>query len=159
MIAARYKALYLTYFNSFVRSVERWSDIILALTSSGAVAGWLLWQQLPWVWAAIIGLAQLIKVLKPHLPFLKEQQRLAASYVFYQQQYYHYECLWEDMEAGGLSDEELRQRYRDIKSRQLEEDERSAHFRVHEYRFLVRKTERDWREDLRNNYQIETNYE
>lgn len=159
MIAARYKAIYLSYFNSYIRSLDRWLEGLLVLASSGAIAGWLIWQHLPWLWAAIIGAAQLVKVLKPYLPFLKERDQLAASYVFYQQQHFHYECLWEDIESEKYGDEELRQRYLDIKSRQLEEDERTSHFLVPEYNFLVRKTERQWKEYLKTNHQIERNHE
>lgn len=154
MIGARYKAIYLSYFNSYIRSLDRWLEGLLVVASSGAIAGWLLWQHLPWLWAAIIGAAQLIKVLKPHLPWLKEREQLAASYVFYQQQHYHFECLWEALEAETEAEEATRTRYLDLKAKEVEENERTAHFRVPEWRLIVRKTERDWQQYLQTNHQV-----
>lgn len=159
MIAARYKAIYLSYFNSYIRSLDRWLEVLLVITSSGAVAGWLLWTHVPWLWAAVIGAAQLVKVIKPFLPFLKEKDQLAASYVFYEQQHHAYEQLWDALEFGDSNEAEIKEAYERLKDQGLQEVERTAHFRVPEWAFLVNKTERLWSEYLRTNHQTERQYE
>ncbi len=159
MIAAQYKAIYLSYFNSYIRSLERWLEGILVVASSGAVAGWLLWTHLPWLWATIIGTAQLIQVLKPIVPFLKEYDQLATSYVFYKQQHFAYEQLWELLETEDSNAKEVRDLYLKLKAKELEEVERTAHFRVPEYKLIVKQTERDWQEYLQINHQIQSNNE
>ncbi len=159
MIAARYKAIYLSYFNSYVRSMDRWLEGLLVVASSGAVAGWLVWTHLPWLWAAIIGLSQLVKVVKPYLPYLKEKDQLAASYVFYEKQHHAYERLWFSLENGRAEESAVFEEVQSLKDHGLEEIERTAHVKVPEWDFLVQKTEADWQEYLRTNHQTERHHE
>ena len=154
MIAARYKAIYLSHFNSFMHRFERLLGMITAVAASGMVGSWVLWRDIPWVWAAIIAIAQLTKALKPRLPFLSDQKLLLEMYVFYQQHHHDWECFWEEMAANKFEEDALRDHYFDLKASVLEEDARTAHLHIPEWRFVVRKAERDFQLYLQTNHQV-----
>jgi hypothetical protein len=65
--------LYRNHLGRRVQSVE----IIKAVASSGSIGAWVIWQQYPFIWAAIIAAAQVLDALKGVFPFTREHR--AAS--------------------------------------------------------------------------------
>ena len=49
----------------------RWVEIVKAVASSGGVAGWVVWRDLPFLWTTIIAAAQLLDALKTVFPFAR----------------------------------------------------------------------------------------
>lgn len=151
MIEAKYKAIYLVYFNSFVRTGDRMIEGLIILTSSGGIGGWLIWQDIPYVWAALIGAAQLTKLLKPVLPFLKEKEELADAYRFYEDHYLEYEELWDAMERSSLS-EDVSVAYYRLRRKEVEQVGRMKDLRVPGFFLIRRQTERIWNQFLQLNF-------
>jgi hypothetical protein len=154
MIAAKYKAIYLSYFNAFVRNGDRLLEAVVVITSSGGIGGWLVWVHIPYLWASMIGAAQIVKLLKPLLPFLKDMDDLADIYFFYEELHLEYEKLWMVLEVEGCTEEEITRRYFALRDHELEHQKKIRHFKVPRYKKLDKKTEADWKEYLRLNYQL-----
>lgn len=55
--------------------IDRGTKIILAITSSSSIAGWAIFQEYAFIWAAIIATAQVLTAISPHLPY---KQRIKA---------------------------------------------------------------------------------
>lgn len=157
MIAAKSKAIYLSYFNAFVRNGDRFLEGVIIITSSGGVGGWLIWDQVPFAWACLIGAAQAVKLLKPLLPFIKDANELAHTYYFYEELHLEYDKLWESMEAEENTDDEIKQKYFALRDNELNQQKKIKHLKVPRLKRFNRKTETDWNEYLRINYQYDTN--
>lgn len=58
------------------RTYDKILNIILAITSSGSIASWAIWDELAIYWGGLIALSQLITALKPLFPFHKHVHTL-----------------------------------------------------------------------------------
>ena len=155
MITAKYKAMYLLNFNSYVRSADRWLEGLIVMTSSGGVGGWLMWQEIPWLWAVIIGSAQVVKLLKPLLPFIKDKEKLAEAYVFYEKLHLDYEKAWSNWQETR-DQASAKRAYFDLREKEVKELANTQHLKVPEYRSIRYRTERTWKKFLSQHYAIQS---
>jgi hypothetical protein len=108
---AKFKADYLCELS---KRASTWGNIysaFLALSSAGSVAAWAVWDQFPYVWAAIVALSQVLHVAKPYIPFLryeKEYMELCFKYEFL---FLKYEKLWFRYEKAAEDEECLEQEF------------------------------------------------
>ena len=49
--------------------------MLSAIAASSAIGGWVIWQQLSFIWAVVIATSQVLNAVKPQLPY---RSRLAA---------------------------------------------------------------------------------
>ena len=70
-ISIKFKTCYFRRYNARSQTINRVLLVICAFTSAASVASWGLWEYLPWLWAALVMLAQLITVFSPHFYFSK----------------------------------------------------------------------------------------
>lgn len=57
-----------------MKRYQKWdlaANIFLVITTSSSVAAWTFWKELPVLWALIIGLSQLLTIIKPYFLFPK----------------------------------------------------------------------------------------
>ncbi len=151
MIIAKYKAVYLSYFSSYIRSGDRLIHMLIVLTSSGGVGGWLIWKEIPYVWAVMIGAAQLLSVVKPFLPFLKDQVNYAKTVQFYEELHLSYDKLWTELkrfENLGKAGKE----FYTLRDKEVSYFKPSHQFYTPRWKSVDRKTETDWNEYLKQNY-------
>ena len=103
----RYRLIYISeYYNQCVW-VQRLINVILAITSSGAVAAWAVWQEFPVVWAGVIAVSQVITAVKPLLPY---EKRIATIYDMINQLTgicNEIEAKWYYVANGSLSEEDI----------------------------------------------------
>src|ERR1700679_567281 len=81
-------ALYTDFYHAATERIDRWISGLTALTSSSAVAGWVLWREtitvwglsisLNFVWMFLIMIAQVINALKEHFPYKKRLLSLST---------------------------------------------------------------------------------
>ncbi len=127
----RYRLIYINeYYNQCIW-IQRAINILLAITSSGAVAAWAVWKEFPVVWAGIIAVSQVITAVKPLLSYEKRieiihgminQMTLLCDEIeskwFYvangsmtEQEindlYYQYEKKWSDIETNSLKGDSI----------------------------------------------------
>lgn len=72
----KFKGYYIALLIEKYQKRERTLNIILAIASSGSIAAWAVWQELPFMWGGIIALSQIITVIKPYLPYAKYVKEL-----------------------------------------------------------------------------------
>ena len=49
-------------------------SIFLALASATSVTTWAIWDKFPLVWASIVAFSQILHIIKPHIPFVKNNR-------------------------------------------------------------------------------------
>lgn len=91
--------LYRNRVGRWVRGVE----IVKAVASSGAIAGWVVWRNIPLVWAFIIAAAQLLDALKNVFPFARIHKASSDLTVALELLCFDAEDEWESIRAGGMS--------------------------------------------------------
>jgi len=84
LLDSKYKYFTLDLLTAKYYKYDRNLNIFLAFTSSGSVAGWAIWKEIPWLWGIIIIASQLVIVLKPYFPFSKYSKEFSEKYVLLQ---------------------------------------------------------------------------
>lgn len=106
---------YLELYLEKTERIERGLNIILAIASSGSIAGWAIWQKYQIAWAFVIALSQLIHAIKPHLPFSKRLKALNALTNDLESLFLSMENHWFNVSEGRLSEEEIHKLHMQIK--------------------------------------------
>ena len=96
--------------------------VLRAVASSGGIAGWVVWRELAFAWAAIIAAAQLADAVKDVFPVTAQHQ--AAIELTMKLEALLIEALfeWESVFAGKFTDGEITERQRKLMERQHEAD-------------------------------------
>lgn len=67
----KFKGFILSLLVSRYQKMDRNLNIFLAIASSGSIAVWAIWKELPLFWSSIIAISQVVTVIKPHFPYSK----------------------------------------------------------------------------------------
>jgi hypothetical protein len=98
------------YLNEYYEKSNKYDRIIssfLALASSSSIAGWVIWNQIGFIWAFIIAISQAIHAIKQYLPFKKRMASLSKLMDLMDRLYIFAESRWYEVSEGKLSDEEI----------------------------------------------------
>lgn len=112
--------LYRNHLAHWVRAVE----IIKAVASSGAIAGWFAFGAYKLVWGCVIAAAQLLDVLKDVFPFAKLHKQAANLSVALELLLIDAEDEWEKIHIGKIDDEAIIERRTRLRKLQLEAEQR-----------------------------------
>ena len=69
----RFALIYYSKYYSFVSKLERSVYIFCSAISCGSVAGWFVWGKVPFLWATLIAISQIITVSWPLLPYSRRR--------------------------------------------------------------------------------------
>lgn len=152
-IRTKYQALYLSHFNAHIRTFDRIANIIIAIASSGTIGAWLIWKQYPIIWASILGISQVINIIKPLLPYLKDKEALAESYIFYETLHLDYERLWIEYEADE-DEQTATSKYLQLKDKELQVIDKLKSIKVNNYKKIERLARIEWANYLQSNYNV-----
>lgn len=103
----RYRLIYVNEYYIQCVWVQRFINVILAITSSGAIAAWAVWKEFPVVWAGVIAISQVITAVKPLLPY---EKRIETIYDMINQMTTicnEIETKWYYVANGSLTEEEI----------------------------------------------------
>lgn len=95
-------------------------DIILAIASSGSIAAWTIWQNVPMVWGAIIAISQVITAIKPFFPYNKYIKVVNRKSYECDLLNLDFERLWYETEHQEISDKEAKDRYFKLREKVIE---------------------------------------
>lgn len=98
------------YLNQYhIRSVaiDRAIKMFLAVASSGSIAAWAVWRQFPYVWAAIIAIAQVVTAVKAYLPYQRRIEGIVGLGSDIAQTLIFAEEHWFDVSEGDLYDDDI----------------------------------------------------
>jgi hypothetical protein len=70
----KFKALYTSECSNLAGTCGRIYSFLFAFTSTSSAATWAIWNRYPFFWAFIVGFSQLLSVIKPHIPFVKNDK-------------------------------------------------------------------------------------
>ncbi len=99
-------------------------EIIKAVASSGAIAGWFASNSYKLLWGCIIAAAQLLDVLKDVFPFAKLHKQAANLTVALELLLIDAEHEWEKIHIGKIDDEAIIQRRTRLRKLQLEAEQK-----------------------------------
>lgn len=107
----RYRLFYISeYYDQCVR-LQRIINIFLAVTSSGAIAAWAIWRDLPVLWAGVIAVSQVITAIKPYLPYEKRIEGIYDILIQLTAICNEVEAKWFYVSNGSLTEEEINNLY------------------------------------------------
>ena len=122
--------LHVSYLRHYAAHAEWWDkavNIFMAISSSGSIAAWAIWQQLVYVWPSIIALSQVVMAVKPFLPFKQRQKAVMALSDQIQSIALAVERDWYEVSEGDLSDKQIHDLI--VKYRNLREDAEQTHLK------------------------------
>lgn len=102
------------YYEKTVRT-DRFVSMVLAVASSGSIAGWAVWNNYSYVWAFIVAISQVINAVKSYLPYSKRLKSLNALSAELESLFLSMENHWFNVAEGYLSDEEIHKLHMKIK--------------------------------------------
>jgi hypothetical protein len=111
------------YRNRLARRV-RTVEIIKAVASSGAIAGWFALDSYKLIWGCIIAAAQLLDVLKDVFPFAKLHKQAASLTVALELLLIDAEDEWEKIHIGKIDEEAIIERRTRLRKLQLEAEQK-----------------------------------
>lgn len=111
------------YRNQLARRV-RAVEIVKAVASSGAIAGWYMFDSHKFLWGGIIALAQLLDVLKDAFPFAKLHRQAASLTVALEFLLIDAEGEWEKIHIGKIEDKAIVERRTRLRKLQLEAEQK-----------------------------------
>jgi hypothetical protein len=118
--AAVYIRLYRNRMARRVRAVE----ILKAVASSGAIAGWFASDSYKLLWGCIIAAAQLLDVLKGVFPFARLHKQAASLTVALELLLIDAEDEWEKIHIGKIENEVMIERRTKLRKLQLEAEQK-----------------------------------
>ena len=102
------------YYETTVRT-DRFVNMVLAVASSGSIAGWAVWNEYHYFWATIVAASQVINAIKGYLPYSKRLKGLNALSSELESLFLSMENHWFNVAEGKLSNEEVHKLHMKLK--------------------------------------------
>lgn len=99
--------IYLNYYLENTIKIDRAIKIVLAVSSSGSIAGWAIWTYYQFVWAFIIAFSQVINAIKGYLPYSKRLKSLFGITNDFGALFLSMENDWFNISEGKYSKERI----------------------------------------------------
>lgn len=114
------------YYASYVRRYYQWaewlSNSFLVVVTSSSVAGWAIWKDLYVLWSVLIGISQLLMLIKPFLLFPRYIKTYAEKSTSLEYINWELEKLWYKFENKKISESVAFKEYDKIKKKLIEID-------------------------------------
>ena len=126
----------------------------LAFASASSVATWAFWKQHHYIWASIVGIAQVLLIAKPYLPFIKnEKDYLEMSFEF-DYLYLQYEKLWFCFEYKKKDNEIIEQTFYKFRDKELEIEKSHRNVHCPKINFIIKKAYKEVLNHSKINFSI-----
>ncbi len=109
-------SIYIGYYQEQCEGIDKWSNIFVALCTSGAVSGWMIWEKAQLLWAFIMAIFNILNAIKVFLPYKKRMAGLASLSNELNKLIISVESDWYGIKEGNISDSETHDRWIKIKS-------------------------------------------
>jgi len=110
MLTAKYEMIYLEKWFSGHSFWSRFLIYLSAFTTSGAIAGWAIWEKWKGIWMAIVLISQALNVFFPRGQMEEKAAILQKLPLVWQPKYNSFEEGWYSVMGGSLNAEEIRKR-------------------------------------------------
>jgi hypothetical protein len=118
------RAIYVRLYRNYLAKRTRAIELVKAISSSGAIAGWVVWKDWPLFWSAIIAAAQLLDALKGVFPFAKLHRAASDLTVAMETIWIDADAEWTDIYAGRLTDQDVSKRLQKLRKLVLEAEKK-----------------------------------
>ncbi len=115
LVQLRIHIYYLQRYHVAQERYETHLNMFLAITSNGSIVTWAIWGEWPMVWAAIIGLSQLLNAIRPYLPYKRRMRAIAALNRELEDLALYAEHKWYAVSEGRLTDEQIHEETIELK--------------------------------------------
>ena len=157
LITTKYQAIYITIYGKRIRNYNTCLNAFVAIFTSVSVGGWVIWKDLPYIWAPLIGLCQIINVVRPHIAFLKNTKALSEASLFYETIHVDLGELWLDIEAEAIDENAARVKFTGITRKELKITALLQEISVPNIRSLENMAEKQWERYLLSEYNVNLN--
>jgi len=89
------------------------------------------------VWAWIVGIAQVLQIAKPYVPFLKHEKDYFEMALEFDALYLDYERLWFAFESGQVNEQTAERRFYGFREREIEIERAHKHVQTPRFRRLI----------------------
>jgi hypothetical protein len=117
LVNAKYKGYVIGLLTDLFQKRDRAMNIFLALTSSGSIAAWAIWDKYGMIWALIIAISQVVTVLKPYFPYYKYVKELNGKRLKIDDLNIDFEKLWDKIQTEKIREDEASEIYFELKKK------------------------------------------
>ncbi|MCH7514080.1 MAG: hypothetical protein IH947_09110 [Bacteroidetes bacterium] len=152
---SKYRSIYTFIYNARLRRRERRINWFITIASSGSVAGWWIWTEIPWLWTIIIIASQLLNVSKPYILNFSNSDILHDLQWYYESENHSYDQLWLNISRGALTEKKIEERYKEISEKYFTESQKYHKIRLKEDEQIKEIALKEWETHLKNKYNVE----
>ncbi|MPQ46129.1 hypothetical protein GCQ56_03820 [Marinifilum sp. N1E240] len=98
---------------------DLYTNIFLVVTTSSSVAAWTIWNVYPTLWALIIGLSQVITLIKPYFLFPKYIKVFNEKSIRWQHLSLELEEIWFELNQALIDEKALSSKFFELKKKSL----------------------------------------
>ena len=120
LVDLKFKGYCLAFLVDKFQKWDRNINIFLAVSSSGSIAAWAIWNAYPIIWGAIIAFSQVLTVVKPYIPYFKYVKELNTKCLKMEIINLELERLWYHLQHDRISSELSEDQYFDIRKQTTE---------------------------------------
>ena len=117
MLDADMNVRYWKYLTQRYSNRDRNIKIFLAITSSGAVAGWSIWNEIPFLWQVLSGISAIIAIVSPILNYQKIIESTSDLSGKWWELLRYYESFWLNVKNGEI-DKRIEKEYTRTKAKE-----------------------------------------
>jgi len=148
----KFKALYTVYASRRAYNFGNYYSLFLAVASASSVSAWAFWDRYPLVWAFIIGVAQVLHIAKPYIPFVKGDRELMEISLQYELLYLSYEKLWFDSAKESSNGDSIEKRFYACRDKEHDINTRFKHIMCPEINSLINRADTETDQYLQTNF-------
>lgn len=156
LVNTKFKCYYIGY---LIRKNQRQSLFInsfLAVTSISSVSAWVIWEILPWLWALLIALSNVLIAIKPFLTLEKKIKELNEKLSVLELIQAEYEKIFFEHSMKYIDDKIASQQYFANYDKQIKTLRTSDDLIIGRDKKLIKKADRDTDKYIENNYQTKS---
>lgn len=108
------------YISEYRNSLNKWVTgvaTIRAVTSTGSIAGWLIWKKYAFLWAGLIVVSQISEALKDVFPFYKRRRSLSRWSHTLNKLFVEAQRDWDEIRGGHRTNAQIRKLCHRLRSR------------------------------------------
>ncbi|NQU27228.1 MAG: hypothetical protein HQ528_02960 [Candidatus Marinimicrobia bacterium] len=144
LVTTGYQSIYSSIYNKKIRNISDWFNIIIAITSSASVGAWAIWNNYQYLWGAIIGIGQIINIIKPYIPSIKDSRLYHELQLYFEEYHFELDYLWLQITLGELTENEIRSEYKKIFEKYFNQSKKFLLIRIDEKSKISEKAENEW---------------
>ena len=152
LVNSKFKCYYISYLIDKLQRRSLYINLFLAIVSLSSVSAWVIWKELPWLWALIIAASNIIVAIKPYLLYDKTIKEFNEKLLLLEGIEIEYEKLFFDLDNNKIEENNCSELFFSIYERQAKALRTSDDIRIGLYKDLKVKANQDTDRYIFNNY-------